>query len=86
MTYEDAKKIIKPVQDKWLSLPNVSARVALESMTDIELMAFIALDSFAYGRPWDKAIENAKCHLKDKARYFDVKCGRDKEKNISIDN
>ena len=40
----------------------------LKDLTDIELMIWIAGQSYNFGRDWQSAIDNAKHHLRDRAR------------------
>lgn len=68
MTQTEAKKIIEPLESKYQKSA-LTGQDILSRFSDIELLAYIALATFAWGRSWNSAIENAQSHLlnRDKA-------------------
>lgn len=56
-----------------------SAKDFLEALSDKELTAFIAVTTYNYSRTWDESLNNAICHMKDRAQAIHLFSQRDKE-------
>ena len=67
MTRQDAINIIEPLKIKYYK-SNLNGSEILNQFSDNELKAYIALATFAYGRSWERAIENAECHIENRAK------------------
>ncbi len=47
---------------------HLKAESLLPDLTDNELFIYIAGRTYAYGRPWKEAVENASFHLKNRQK------------------
>ena len=64
MTKEKALEIIEELRDKVEAFPR--AYDLLNSLTDRELTAVLALDTHNFGRSWANSLANAKLHLENR--------------------
>ena len=54
--------------DRIHAKPNANGYDTLKSLSDSELLVFMAAKTLAFGRPFDKAIENAELHLENREK------------------
>ena len=79
MTRHEAMEIIKPLEQQYKN-SGLNGFDILTRFSDKQLFAYIALATFAFGRSWSKAIENAEYHLEN--RNNAIKCFATKQTDL----
>ena len=72
LTLGNLKKEYTKLRKESRANTNIDAGDYLRGLTDFQLGVFIAIDSYLYGRPFGKAVENAIIHLEDKEKYINL--------------
>ena len=67
MTRQEAIETINPLKSKY-EKSNLTGRDILNQFNDNELIAYIALATFAFGRSWVDSLDNARIHVQDRSK------------------